>query len=1463
MSTIGHQAVGGLEAIENGLKFLRRSQLMIVPEFKNMYGAIEKHHNDLKFAHLTGIAKDLQEQAVRDTKFYNILTKMLCEVKQKRSNEQRAGLRQIYIWYMANKHVLYCGPHFGKELMKEEAKKILLKASTPRPTRNRVNQEKADAKIVQSGLVDENITQFQEKITTVSNENLTVNGGVEDEDVNMETSQEKDEKNVINDTNIHDVPSTPPLSQAPISVTISNLKERLNTQPGTGMSRVTTMIHPIPSLVNPHVQFDRQLSTEETAKDKRAISARVKSASRPERLQAWQAYMKNRSYGQDIIGTLSFGGRSGTPLDVRYSSHSQAEFPEAHTRDQLREYVKILNSPDTSPRSMEDEETIFMQQTLEEFYQTADSMRPTTRNMSRMSARAKSAPCKTPSKPPGPVPSSAKQFRQVSKLGHQLSQNQENDLPDVRSGPDTGVKLNMVVTAIDTVKDGMNYYREKVLTPQPQYGFRQPSVTGFITPRETISSVDSGLIQDITNTPQVIALEQHETSRPQTTPNSSFTRIDDAVHTPVPSKPTKQRCKSAGVDWRGKIQPDTVRYKWSKTKFGCHTYLKKWYKPNQRTSGTTSAGKRPKTAPITTQEKWKTQKESDKNTRPVQAASHSTTLMDQNVVDNMVMVQHLLPGEDGIDFMDSIYDHKFWKNIRKSSVSQPSELPKEFLTFVAPTTSAEKTGLHKPPASDGVKQESESAQVNEKLPEESTNTLQTSYNEDALNIATKELYLEDSFSQDFSYNLSAQKDAAESVDVSVAVPDQQESIIEATQQGRQSPSSSLTQSNFSEWILLTEQKIKNRQQTRGPTDHHFSEVHLEPEETHQDLTSHMKSTKVERSAGRMPYRVQSASAQMQGYTRRCNDTLRKVPPLRTPPSIPSPQLNAKNLERKNGQIFVELEHHARRTKSPRSFMNKIEGLRCVDSPMRPSVPSYSNNDPILGTSLQVCKLPIPRKTNSSQYSSHLEADFSHRNVYHGEHAFNGNLKHNLYEKQVTFLEPNMAGSYEFLKPTSAPSLGPPQSLESSEHSSPRNSMIHRSPKGTTPEAPSSPRSTSSSRSVAKIGRPIAQVQKVPDPDDVLQAVQLQKEAAAAVDIQRIFRGFVARNVYKSLLSEEIRKKEEKQKAAIRIQRTYRDHLVRKNAIYHRPQLSPEIVQWSKELKEKQSEKATQRQVKLENLANELNTKEKESKSKLQSIGPHVDIYSIYHPKKIGPTMKELHQAATKIQKIVRGWLVRRRIEKLSRKATWYGSNFTKMVKEYKNMLKAVQSQHGVDKPKSPFSIKEFNSYIDTRRRYESVFEKKAFGGELELSEVPAFFKECDLYPSQEEIDEAMDVTLHGQAIKRENQGLKKKELLDMVFYIYVPPATSLKGTRQSTWMNPIIDGQEARKLLGSEFVEPAPLAPCAKLVIDAKREQRKKEQALQEAEERKRIEESKQRAEEKKAAQKVKHVTIQSPKHED
>ncbi|KAK3099265.1 hypothetical protein FSP39_001865 [Pinctada imbricata] len=337
----------------------------------------------------------------------------------------------------------------------------------------------------------------------------------------------------------------------------------------------------------------------------------------------------------------------------------------------------------------------------------------------------------------------------------------------------------------------------------------------------------------------------------------------------------------------------------------------------------------------------------------------------------------------------------------------------------------------------------------------------------------------------------------------------------------------------------------------------------------------------------------------------------------------------------------------------------------------------------------------------------------------------------------------------------------------------------------------------SRQSIAHIGRPIAQVSNIHDPLEEAEAARIQFEAKAAVDIQRIFRGYVARNVYKKLLKEERERREDEQKAAVEIQRRYRGHLTRKTKIEKKTGLSPELLQWAKDFKEVQMENALERHKKMTVLSQ-----------------------TIYHPKQTGPTKEELTLAAIQIQKHIRGFIIRKRFEKLERKAVWHGSTFSKMVRDYKNMLRKCQLRHGVDRPKTPFTIHDFNEYLDMRKRYESVFDKKSFGNELELIELEAFFRESDLYPSASEIDEAMDVVLHGHDVKR---GLLKNEVLEMVFYIYVPKATGLPMTRQSTWLNPIIDGVEARKLIGSEFVEKAPLEVCAKLVIDSKRERRERE----------------------------------------
>lgn len=50
---------------------------------------------------------------------------------------------------------------------------------------------------------------------------------------------------------------------------------------------------------------------------------------------------------------------------------------------------------------------------------------------------------------------------------------------------------------------------------------------------------------------------------------------------------------------------------------------------------------------------------------------------------------------------------------------------------------------------------------------------------------------------------------------------------------------------------------------------------------------------------------------------------------------------------------------------------------------------------------------------------------------------------------------------------------------------------------------------------------------------------------------------------------------------------------------------------------------------------------------------------------------------------------------------------------------------------------------------------------------------------------------------RSKQGtLKKKEVLDIIFEIYKPEGTGMSGDRKSTWLHPIVDGEDAMKLLG-------------------------------------------------------------------
>jgi hypothetical protein len=91
--------------------------------------------------------------------------------------------------------------------------------------------------------------------------------------------------------------------------------------------------------------------------------------------------------------------------------------------------------------------------------------------------------------------------------------------------------------------------------------------------------------------------------------------------------------------------------RWQDTGFGSHTYIRKLGKQRVRSAVASSAGSRPKTAPMSTKEKWKTDKPSDANQSLPIAATHGTKEIDAQTVDSMVRVYHICGSSAVSNFM--------------------------------------------------------------------------------------------------------------------------------------------------------------------------------------------------------------------------------------------------------------------------------------------------------------------------------------------------------------------------------------------------------------------------------------------------------------------------------------------------------------------------------------------------------------------------------------------------------------------------------------------------------------------------------------------------------------------------------------------------------------------------------------------------------------------------------------------
>ena len=112
---------------------------------------------------------------------------------------------------------------------------------------------------------------------------------------------------------------------------------------------------------------------------------------------------------------------------------------------------------------------------------------------------------------------------------------------------------------------------------------------------------------------------------------------------------------------------------------------------------------------------------------------------------------------------------------------------------------------------------------------------------------------------------------------------------------------------------------------------HWSKNIVRPENYCFQCIPDSMATKVGRSAGRTPGGIQSPAGQVLRMSRKQNEYFKKAPPVRTPPSIPSPHHPLGGRSPRQGQQYIsELEHHARKVKSPRHYMEQGKKMPYAD-----------------------------------------------------------------------------------------------------------------------------------------------------------------------------------------------------------------------------------------------------------------------------------------------------------------------------------------------------------------------------------------------------------------------------------------------------------------------------------------------------------------------------------------------------
>ncbi|KAM6220987.1 IQ domain-containing protein M [Rhynchocyon petersi] len=205
-----------------------------------------------------------------------------------------------------------------------------------------------------------------------------------------------------------------------------------------------------------------------------------------------------------------------------------------------------------------------------------------------------------------------------------------------------------------------------------------------------------------------------------------------------------------------------------------------------------------------------------------------------------------------------------------------------------------------------------------------------------------------------------------------------------------------------------------------------------------------------------------------------------------------------------------------------------------------------------------------------------------------------------------------------------------------------------------------------------------------------------------------------------------------------------------------------------------------------------------SDNKVRRIGPHIDIFQVFRGRSKFVITKKVVRMITILQAYVRGWLERRRYQRLMTKALYHGPNLKAVINMYRRAIHRVRYRLGLWRTRQIVNFTELEEWMDRKKFYETMFAKKEDWQGMERSELLKYFNDCGHFPTQNQIDNTWDL-VHTSDHEKYSELIKKFKAIEMIFTLYPPlGAQVFKNTQlKSTWLRPIVNGEEGYKYIGA------------------------------------------------------------------